>query len=313
MGETALEAHGLAKAFGEIRAVEALDLAVPPGVVLGFLGPNGAGKTTAIRMLTTVLQPDAGTFTVAGVHHTRPTELRQRVGVLPESAGYPERQTGEEFLLYHARLFGHTRGSARETARSLLAETGLTDRASSAIGGYSRGMRQRLGIARALVNEPAVVFLDEPTLGLDPSGQRQMLGLVREIAEARGATVVLSTHLLAEVEEICGRVVILNRGRIVADGTVAEIVRRAAAPRQGCFSVPPEQAPQALEALRAQGLEATTNARPGELDLALRAENSDDIVRAALRALLDAGIPVIGLELEGGRLSDAFLAMTERT
>jgi ABC-2 type transport system ATP-binding protein len=313
MGETALEAHGLAKAFGEIRAVEALDLAVPPGVVLGFLGPNGAGKTTAIRMLTTVLQPDAGTFTVAGVHHTRPTELRQRVGVLPESAGYPERQTGEEFLRYHARLFGHTRGSARETARSLLAETGLTDRASSAIGGYSRGMRQRLGIARALVNEPAVVFLDEPTLGLDPSGQRQMLGLVREIADARGATVVLSTHLLAEVEEVCGRVVILNRGRIVADGTVAEIVRRAAAPRQGRFSVPPEQAPQALEALRAQGLEASTNARPGGLDLALRAENSDDIVRAALRALLDAGIPVIGLELEGGRLSDAFLAMTDRT
>ncbi len=309
MSELALEARGLRKSFGGIRAVEALDLAVPRGIVLGFLGPNGAGKTTAIRMLTTVLRPDAGTFTVAGAPQTRPLEIRQRVGALPESAGYPERQTGEEFLRYHARLFGHSRASARATAASLLRETGLEERAGSAIGGYSRGMRQRLGIARALVNEPAVVFLDEPTLGLDPSGQRQMLDLVREIADARGATVVLSTHLLAEVEQVCGRVVIVNRGRIVADGTVAEIVCRVAAPRQGRIRVTPEATAQALEALRAHGIEAAKNSKPGELELALRTE---DAVRSALRALLDADIAVLGLELEGGRLSDAFLAMTER-
>jgi ABC-2 type transport system ATP-binding protein len=313
LSDAALEARGLTKAYGEIRAVEALDLEVPPGIVLGFLGPNGAGKTTAIRMLTTVLTPDAGTFAVAGVPHTRPTELRQRVGVLPESAGYTERQSGEEFLRYHARLFGHSRESARETARSLLDETGLAGRAGSAIGGYSRGMRQRLGIARALVNDPVVVFLDEPTLGLDPSGQRQMLDLVRRIAEARGTTVVLSTHLLAEVEEVCGRVVILNRGRIVADGTVAEIVRRAAAPRQGRIAVPAEETARALEALRARGVEARTNTQPGELVLALRAERSEGGAEVALRALLDARIPVVGLEFEGGRLSDAFLAMTEET
>jgi ABC-2 type transport system ATP-binding protein len=312
LSASSLEAHRLAKAYGEVRAVEALDLAVQPGVVLGFLGPNGAGKTTAIRMLTTVLKPDAGTFKVAGIPHTKPTEIRQRVGVLPESAGYPERQSGEEFLRYHARLFGHTRLSARETARFLLAETGLAERAGSAIGGYSRGMRQRLGIARALVNEPAVVFLDEPTLGLDPSGQRQMLGLIRQIAETRGATVVLSTHLLAEVEEVCGRVVILNRGRIVADGTVAEIARRAGAPRQGHLQVPPETTARALEALRERRIQASDDSRPGQLDLALRPDNADEDVRAALGALLDAQIPVLGLELEGGRLSDAFLAMTER-
>jgi ABC-2 type transport system ATP-binding protein len=312
LSDAALEAHGLCKSYGEIRAVEALDLAVPPGIVLGFLGPNGAGKTTAIRMLTTVLRPDAGTFAVAGAPHTRPLEIRQRVGVLPESAGYPESQTGEEFVRYHARLFGYSRESARATAASLLSETGLAERAASPIGGYSRGMRQRLGIARALVNEPAVVFLDEPTLGLDPSGQRQVLELVKEIAGARGATVVLSTHLLAEVEDVCGRVVILNRGRIVADGTVAEIVGRAAAPRQGRVLVAPEVAAQALEALRSGDIDAQTNAKPGVLDLALRAESAEDDVQAALRALLDADIDVLGLELEGGRLSDAFLAMTER-
>ena len=312
MSASGIEAHGLAKAYGEVRALEALDLAVAPGVVLGFLGPNGAGKTTAIRMLTTVLKPDAGTFTVAGIPHTKPVEIRQRVGVLPESAGYPERQSSEEFLRYHARLFGHTRESARETVRSLLAETGLTERARSPIGGYSRGMRQRLGIARALVNEPSVVFLDEPTLGLDPSGQRQMLGLIRQIAEARGATVVLSTHLLAEVEEVCGRVVILNRGRIVADGTVADIGRRAGAPRHGRLQVPPEETARALEALRERGVQAAEDWSAGQLDLALRADNTDEDVRAALGALLDVHIPVLGFELDGGRLSHAFLAMTER-
>jgi ABC-2 type transport system ATP-binding protein len=311
LSESALETHELTKAYGEVRAVEALNLAVPPGLVLGFLGPNGAGKTTVIRMLTTVLRPDAGTFSVAGIPHTRPIQIRQRVGVMPESAGYPERQSGEEFLRYHARLFGHTRESARATAASLLEEVGLADRARSAIGGYSRGMRQRLGIARALVNEPAVVFLDEPTLGLDPSGQRQVLGLIRQIAEARGATVVLSTHLLTEVEEVCGRVVILNRGRIVADGTVAEIVRRAAAPRQGRVQVPPETTGRALEALRARGILATEDSRPGQVELSLRSDAAEEDVLAALRALLDARIPVLGLELEGGRLSDAFLAMTE--
>jgi ABC-2 type transport system ATP-binding protein len=313
MTEAALEARGLTKAFGAVRAVDALDLAVPAGIVLGFLGPNGAGKTTAIRMLTTVLPPDSGTFTVAGHPHTRPLEIRQRVGVLPESAGYPERQTGEEFLRYHARLFGRSRASARALAGALLAETGLADRARSQIGAYSRGMRQRLGIARALVNEPSLVFLDEPTLGLDPSGQRQMLALIRQISEARGATVVLSTHLLAEVEEVCARVVILNRGRIVADGTVAEIVRRAAAPRHGRVRVPPEAAENALTALRARDIEAATNTRPGELDLSLRADDAEGEVRAALRALLDSDVAVLGLELEGGRLSDAFLTMTEQS
>jgi len=312
LSASGIEAHGLAKAYGEVRALEALDLAVAPGVVLGFLGPNGAGKTTAIRMLTTVLKPDAGTFTVAGIPHTKPVEIRQHVGVLPESAGYPERQSGEEFLRYHARLFGHTRESARETVRSLLAETGLTERARSPIGGYSRGMRQRLGIARALVNEPSVVFLDEPTLGLDPSGQRQMLGLIRQIAEARGATVVLSTHLLAEVEEVCGRVVILNRGRIVADGTVADIGRRAGAPRHGRLQVPAEATARALEALRERGVQVAEDWRSGQLDLALRPGNTDENVRAALGALLDAHIPILGFELDGGRLSHAFLAMTER-
>ncbi len=271
----AVEAKGVHKRYGGLVAVEDLTLKVEAGEILGVLGPNGAGKTTAIRVLTTILSPDRGTFTVGGIPHTRPTELRARIGVLPESAGYPDRQTGEEYLRFHARLYGHSRASARTVAATLLQEVRLAERAGSLVGSYSRGMRQRLGIARALVNEPRVIFLDEPTLGLDPAGQREVLALVRQMAQERGATVMLSTHLLAEVEEICTRVLILNRGRIAAEGTVAEIVQRAGAPRAAAIRIAAEDVDRAREALAA------------------------------------AGISVRAIELEGARLSDAFLAMTQ--
>jgi len=271
----AVEAHGVRKQYGSLVAVENFTISVEEGEILGVLGPNGAGKTTAIRVLTTILTPDRGTFSVAGAPHTRPTEIRSRIGVLPESAGYPDRQTGEEYLRFHARLYGHSRTSAREVAAALLADVGLAERGRSLIGAYSRGMRQRLGIARALVNEPQVIFLDEPTLGLDPAGQLQVLALVRRLSRERGTTVLLSTHLLAEVEEVCTRVLILNSGRIAAEGTVAEIVRRAGAPRSATISVA-----------------------------------SDDVDRAR-EALAAAGIAVESVELEGARLSEVFLAMTE--
>jgi ABC-2 type transport system ATP-binding protein len=271
----AVQARGVEKRYGSLVAVADLSFEAKPGEILGVLGPNGAGKTTAIRVLTTILEPTRGGFAVAGVPHTRPAEIRRRIGVLPESAGYPEHQTGEEYLRYHARLYGRSRADARAAAGALLDELGLGDRGGSLISTYSRGMRQRLGIARALVNEPQVVFLDEPTLGLDPAGQRQMLATVRRIADERGATVLLSTHLLAEVEETCSRVLILNRGRVAALGTVAEVAARAAAPRAARLRIP-----------------------------------AGDEERARL-ALAEADVPVLGAELETARLSDAFLAMTE--
>ena len=221
-----IEAHDVTKAYRTVVAVRGLSFAAEAGEVIGLLGPNGAGKTTAIRVLTTILAPTAGSFSVAGIPHRRAAEIRARIGVLPESAGYPDQQTGEEYLRYHARLYGQSRTSARTTAAALLRDVGLADRRSSPISTYSRGMRQRLGIARALVNDPAVVFLDEPTLGLDPAGQEQILRVVEGMARERAATVVLSTHLLAEVEKVCSRVLMLNRGLLVADGTVAEIVGR---------------------------------------------------------------------------------------
>ena len=298
-----VEASGVAKRYGSLVALEDLTFAAEPGEILGVLGPNGAGKTTAIRILTTILAPSRGSFAVAGVEHTRPAEIRRRTGVVPESAGYPERQTGAEFLRYHARLFGRSRRDARVVAATLLEELGLLDRGDGLIASYSRGMRQRLGIARALVNDPEVVFLDEPTLGLDPAGQRQVLRTIRRIAEQRGATVLLSTHLLAEVEETCSRVLILNRGRVVAQGTVAEVAGQAAAPRSATLRVAPEDTEHAVAALSALAVERRANS------LAVALNGTDPNV--ALRPLVESGIAIQWYELEAARLSDAFLAMTE--
>jgi ABC-2 type transport system ATP-binding protein len=309
----AVEAHSVVRRYGSVVAVEDLSFAVEAGEILGVLGPNGAGKTTAIRVLTTILAPTRGTFAVAGIPSSRPADIRRRIGVLPESGGYPERQTGEEYLRHHARLFGQSRADSRAAAEGLLGEFGLHERRRSLIAGYSRGMRQRLGIARALVNRPDVVFLDEPTLGLDPAGQRQMLETVRRIARERGATVLLSTHLLAEVEGTCSRVLILNHGRVVAEGTVAEITRRAAAPRSARLRVAPDHAERAAALLRAvRGVHAV-DAPPDQAGLLVVTfdRNGEMPANEALVALTRPGLPVLSFELEGARLSDAFLAMTE--
>ncbi len=308
-----VEAHGVRKEYGGFVALEDLSLAVEAGEILGVLGPNGAGKTTAIRILTTILAPTRGSFSVAGAPHTRQVEIRAGIGVLPESAGYPERQTGEEFLRFHARLYGRSRADAAVVSARLLAEVGLTDRARSLVATYSRGMRQRLGLARALVNDPTVVFLDEPTLGLDPEGQRSVLALVRGLARERGATVLLSTHLLSEVEDLCTRVLILNRGRLVAEGTVAEVARQAAAPRSARLRVPADRFEEACAVLATEAaIESVDHAsgQPGSIELHFATAEGDP-GSAALRTLWEAAVPVLAFELEGARLSDAFLAVTE--
>ncbi|MGW6930940.1 ABC transporter ATP-binding protein [Lentzea sp. NPDC054927] len=300
-----LEARELSKWFGSRTAVDSVSFTAHEGEVIGLLGPNGAGKTTTIRMLSTVLDPTGGSFSVAGIPSSRPSEIRARIGVLPESAGYPGHQTGLEYLIYHGRLFELSRDEARQTAVRLLGQVGLADRAQSRIATYSRGMRQRLGIARALVNNPSVVFLDEPTLGLDPAGQREILVLVRTIAEARGTTVVLSTHTLPEVEQVCSSVLILDKGRVLVSGSVAEVTSTEAGSRQsGHLRVPLDEVGRAAEVLRrVRGVSV-------EVTKDVVSVSSSDGMNEALSALLGAGITVLSFEVDGMRLSDAFLAMT---
>jgi ABC-2 type transport system ATP-binding protein len=318
MTSITVEAVELTKRYGAYSAVEDVSFSAARGEIMGLLGPNGAGKTTTIRLLTTVLEPDSGKFSIAGHPATAVTEIRRCVGVLPESSGYPNHQTGSEYLRFYARLYGLSRGTARSVSAELLAAVGLEERAGSPISSYSRGMRQRLGIARALINDPPVVFLDEPTLGLDPAGQYQVLRLIRSIAKSRDATVVLSTHLLPEVEEVCSRVVILNHGRVVVSGSVGEVIRTALIEQSAELRVPLHLIGRARQVLT--GFPNLTivqiEEQPDVLKLAVgtpgdsSGAGSDGVMNAALTAVTTAGIPVLRFELEGARLSDAFLKMT---
>jgi ABC-2 type transport system ATP-binding protein len=318
MGPITIEAERLTKRFGTRVAAEDLSFTARQGEVMGLLGPNGAGKTTTIRLLTTVLKPTSGRFAVTGIGPDRPNEIRRRVGVLPESAGYPQHQTGRDYLRYHARLFGLPRSDAERVAERLLADVGLQDRATSQISTYSRGMRQRLGIARALVNDPVVVLLDEPTLGLDPAGQRHVLGILRDIAQRRGATVVLSTHTLPEVEQVCTSVLILDKGRVVISGSVAEVTRVVGSQLSGSLRVPIELIGKARRALASvpglsvQVLDERADVLSISLTAAAHEDHSNSGMNAALRAVLGADIQVLSFEVDGVRLTDAFLAITRK-
>jgi ABC-2 type transport system ATP-binding protein len=318
MTSMTVEAVRLTKRYGGRSAVEGVSFTASQGEIVGLLGPNGAGKTTTIRLLTTVLSPTSGEFSIAGHPSTAAGEIRRSVGVLPESSGYPAHQTGGEYLRFFARLYGLDRSAARAIAAELLTAVGLEDRADSPIASYSRGMRQRLGIARALINDPVVVFLDEPTLGLDPAGQAQVLEIIRGIAKRRAATVVLSTHLLPEVEEVCSKVVILNHGRVVASGSVGEVISTALIKQSAQLRVPLELVERARNVLAGfpdLNVEQLME-QPDVLTLAVDTQGraagsaSSDMMNAALAAITAAGIPVLRFELEGARLSDAFLKMT---
>jgi len=316
MTNVTVEAVRLTKRYGTRSAVEDVSFTASQGEIIGLLGPNGAGKTTTIRLLTTVLAPTSGEFSIAGYPATSASQIRRSVGVLPESSGYPAHQTGGEYLRFFARLYGLSRSNARGLAAELLATVGLEERARSPISTYSRGMRQRLGIARALVNDPIVVFLDEPTLGLDPAGQAQVLEIIRTIAKSRAATVVLSTHLLPEVEEVCSKVVILNHGRVAGAGSVGEVISTALIEQSAQLRVPLDLVERARNVLAGfTNLTVDQLAeQPDVLSLAMdgagAGDGSRNVMNAALAAITAAGIPVLRFELEGARLSDAFFKMT---
>jgi ABC-2 type transport system ATP-binding protein len=225
--DLAVSTHGLVKTFtgraGTVDAVRGVDLAVHPREIFGFLGPNGAGKSTTVRMLTTLTGITAGSATVAGVDvASDPDEVRRRIGVALQEAGLDLRQTGRELLVLQARLFGMTRAEAAGRAEELLELVDLVEAADRLIKGYSGGMRRRLDLASALVHRPDVLFLDEPTTGLDPASRLVVWDEVRRINE-QGTTVFLTTQYLEEADALCGRLAIIDDGRIVTEGTPAAL------------------------------------------------------------------------------------------
>ena len=225
----AIELRGLTKRFGDAIALDGVDLVVRPGVVFGFLGRNGAGKTTALRILSGLARPTAGTAHVLGHDVERATDaVRARIGFLPDVPGFYPWMTAREYLEFAGRLFGLDKATLDARATALLEMAGLAS-VTTRVGGFSRGMKQRLGIAQALINAPSLLMLDEPTSALDPIGRREVLEMV---ASLRGRTTVFfSTHILADVERVCDAVAILERGRVVASAGVAELTARATANR----------------------------------------------------------------------------------
>ncbi len=302
---------GVTVRYGKTVAVDAVDFEVAAGEVLGLLGPNGAGKTSLIRALTTMLPLDAGEATVAGIDRRYPDRIRGRIGVLPESGGYPAHQSAIEFVRYHGRLYGIPLTVAHERGMHLLEAVGLEERANSRIRTFSRGMRQRLGIVRALINEPAVLFLDEPTLGLDPAGQEEVLRRIRTIATESGTTIILTSHLLDEINRVCDSVVIMHHGRVVSSGSVDEVIREAGVARSVRVRVTQADIGRAMSHLSSApdvaGVEPVPSG-PGELRVEV--SGMADGVNAVAGELLSAGVSILALELDGATLNDAFLHLT---
>jgi ABC-2 type transport system ATP-binding protein len=246
-----VEVRGLSKSFGEVRAVSDLGFTVEPGSVTGFLGPNGAGKTTTLRMLLGLMQPDAGTATFDGAPYaTLPTPLRT-VGAVLETAFHPAR-SGRN----HLRVYCRAAGFPLSRADEVLAQVGLTDAGNRRAGGYSLGMRQRLALATALLGDPAVLVLDEPANGLDPEGIQWLRGFLRHLAHEQGRTVLVSSHLLSEVEQTVDRVVIVGAGRLVREGSMEQL--RSGADGAGTVLVRSPEVTRFADVLRAEGTTVTT-------------------------------------------------------
>ncbi|MFQ5883352.1 MAG: ABC transporter ATP-binding protein [Candidatus Methylomirabilales bacterium] len=231
-----VETHELTKRYGEQVAIDRLTLQVKPGEIFGFLGPNGAGKTTTFLMLLGLSEPTSGRARVCGCDPTRePLKVKRLVGYLPENVGFYEDMTGFDNLRYVARLNGLRDRASTGTIEEALERVGLLPEARKRVGAYSRGMRQRLGIAELLLKDPQLVFLDEPTVGLDPDGTLRILEMIRSLSRERGITVFFSSHLLDQVERISDRVGIMLKGNLVGVGPLDELAKQSMGVDQGQY------------------------------------------------------------------------------
>jgi ABC-2 type transport system ATP-binding protein len=289
-----IETSALTKRYDSVVAVDGLALRVRAGEVYGFLGPNGAGKSTTLRMLLGLVRPTAGTATVLGFAPGSPDALA-RLGAMIEGPGYYPYLSGRDNLRV---LAGHAR-VAESRVGAVLEEVGLTARAGDRVAGYSMGMKQRLGVAAALLKDPELLVLDEPTNGLDPAGMAEMRDFIRSLGEG-GRTVLLSSHLMGEVEQVCDRVGVIRAGALVAEGTVDELRGRTA------LRVRAEPVAEALRVIGAvPGVEAVTRV-DGRLDVAV------DVAQAPAinRALVEAGVEVSELYADQASLEHVFLELT---
>ncbi len=302
--DLAINARGLSRSFGGLRAVDDIDLEVPRGMIFAILGPNGAGKTTLLRMLATLLRPDAGAAQVLGHDLARdPEKVREVIAMTGQFASLDEDLTGRENLVMLARLWGFSWRAARQRAQELLAAFELSDAAKRQVKDYSGGMRRRLDIAASLVVTPGVLFLDEPTTGLDPSARAGVWRLIRGLA-AEGVTILLTTQYLEEADQLAGRIAVIDHGRKIAEGTSRELKAQTGS---GMLHLTPSDPAQRQQVLELLGAAAQADTEAGRISTPV----ADDSEAAAHLARLTAeGIRLSEFSLGAPSLDEVFFALT---
>ncbi|HAX82683.1 MAG TPA: daunorubicin/doxorubicin resistance ABC transporter ATP-binding protein DrrA [Actinobacteria bacterium] len=307
----AIEAYGLVKKYGKVTALAGLDLAAAEGTVLGVLGPNGAGKTTAVSILTTLIEPDAGEATIAGIDLRKdPHGVRSRIGLSGQAVAVDEQLTGFENLDMIGRLYRLGRTRSRERATELLERFDLTEAAGRTIKTYSGGMRRRLDLAGALIAEPPVLFLDEPTAGLDPRSRNDLWTVIRELV-GRGTTLLLTTQYLEEADQLANDIVVIDHGREIAHGTSRQLKRMIGGERIEVAVISHEDTPKVQRILAAHA-SGEIQHDPATNTLVAPIAGGAEILTQVLRALDAEGVMVEDIGLRRPTLDDVFLAITGR-
>ncbi|HEX6128008.1 MAG TPA: ABC transporter ATP-binding protein [Candidatus Limnocylindria bacterium] len=307
----AISVRGLTKRYGSVLALDSLDLEVPRGSVFGFLGPNGAGKTTTLRILTSLANADGGTAAIHGVP-TGGGEPNRRglIGYLDQDPRFHGWMRGRELLELVGSLYGMGGAALRGRIEETLELVGLADAGRRVIGGYSGGMRQRLGLAQAILNRPPVLLLDEPVSALDPEGRRDVLEVIRRLGGE--STVLFSTHILNDVERVCDRVAILDRGRLVTTGPMDELLARYARPM---YEIEPETAdPAEMSGLERaiQGVSGVSAVDVTGSTVRVAVSDDADVAAELLAAIAACGVPIVRFERQRPTLEDVFLQLVGR-
>ncbi|MCR8848243.1 ATP-binding cassette domain-containing protein [Rossellomorea sp. SC111] len=307
-GEWALEAHGLVKSFGDNRAVDGVDLYVKPGTIYGVLGPNGAGKTTTIRLIATLLKADAGTARIFGHDVVKEAHIvRQLIGVTGQYASVDESLSATENLMIFSRLLGLSRSEAKRKSEELLEEFGLSEAAKRPLKHFSGGMRRRLDLAASLISRPPLIFLDEPTTGLDPRTRNQMWDTIRKLVKS-GSTVLLTTQYLQEADELADRIAVIDHGKVVAEGTVDEL-KGSMGTSSLHVSIQDERKIHDTRQLveRILGVRSAVSAEGGKITAPL---GNINLVTDLLITLRESGIELAEMSVQKPSLDEVFLTIT---
>lgn len=310
MNDVVLQAEELTRTFGETRAVDGLSLEVGAGEVFGFLGHNGAGKTTSVRLFNGVLAPSSGTMRVLGFDPvTQGTQIRARSGVLTESPALDDRLTARATLQLYGEMFGVPKAYRRKRADDLLELFDLGARANDKVGGFSKGMKQRMALARTIIHQPDIIFLDEPTAALDPVATRDVHQMIRNASQKGGRTVILCTHNLYEAERLCTRVAVMAKGKILAQGTPLELSAQYGSAQRILIEVDPSQIEGAMERVRT--LPAAPHVERSEsLSNGFTVQGIPAIeIPLILNALVSVGVRVYQVVREQATLEDVYFAL----